>query len=464
MKSSEPISLPLPARWPRRLKTALLYAIGLERTALLEVRAGFENSPDPRAALLAEVDRLRELVEIKDEVNRLLRARIETITAAKRPHYSPEDRQAIVELRARTGWTLAQTARELVLAAQTVANWMRRIDEQGPDALLQTPTPVNKFPDFVTTLVQKLRAAAPHLGRRKVAEVFARMGLSLSASTAERMRKRPPPVTTPPPEPTGIEPEAKAKAKGKAKPSADKPRQVVTASHPGHVFHVDMTQIATSLGWWVPWFPFCLLPLWPFCWHIALVLDHYSRALVAFAVFKKEPTAAEIGAVLDRAVNAFGHAPRYIISDKGAQFQGEYRKWCERSAVKPRFGAVGKKGSIAVLERAILTLKLACLWRILVPLSLPRIEAEIAAYANWYNQHRPHAAVSGATPAEMRDGCLPACGLARIETRARMPLARGDPDGAAPPLRRRAHGQLELVVSYVEGRNHLPVFELREAA
>jgi putative transposase len=457
MKPSEPISLPLPARWPRRIKTALLYAIGLERAALLEVRAGFENSTDPRSASLAEIDRLRELVEIKDQVNRLLRARIEAIPAAKRPHYRPEDRQAIVELRARTGWNLAQTARELVLAAQTVANWMRRIDERGPEALLQTPAPVNRFPEFVTTLVKKLHAAAPGMGRRKVAEVFARMGLSLSASTAERMRKRPP-VTTPPPESR-----KRTEPKARTKPSADKAPRVVTAEYPGHVFHVDITQVATSLGWWVPWFPFCLLPLWPFCWHIALVLDHYSRALVAFAVFKKEPTAAELCALLKRAVSVFGRAPRYIVSDKGAQFQGEYRDWCERNTVKPRFGAVGQHGSIAVLERAILTLKSACLWRVLVPLSLPRIEAEIAAYVSWYNEHRPHASLGGATPTEVRHGCLPACGLPRIETRARMPLARGDPEGAAP-LRRRARAELELVVSHVEGRAHLPVFELREAA
>ena len=81
------------------------------------------------------------------------------------------------------------------------------------------------------------------------------------------------------------------------------------------------------------------------------VWNHFSRAPVASAVFKKEPTAGEVCALLDAAVDEAGRAPRYIVSDKGVQFQKEYRAWCDKHGVRPRFGALGKHGSIAVIER-----------------------------------------------------------------------------------------------------------------
>ena len=102
------------------------------------------------------------------------------------------------------------------------------------------------------------------------------------------------------------------------------------------------------------------------------MLDHFSRALVAFAVFRKEPTAAEVCALLDRAVEKTGRAPRYIVIDRGSQFREEYLAWCNDNGVRPRFGAVGKHGSIAVIERFILSLKTEFLRRIFVPLHCKR--------------------------------------------------------------------------------------------
>jgi hypothetical protein len=61
--------------------------------------------------------------------------------------------------------------------------------------------------------------------------------------------------------------------------------------------------------------------------------------------------------------------PKHIICDRGMQFDcNRIRTWCKRKNIKPpRYGAIGKHGSIAVVERFILTMKcvLACL--LLVP-------------------------------------------------------------------------------------------------
>lgn len=52
---------------------------------------------------------------------------------------------------------------------------------------------------------------------------------------------------------------------------------------------------------------------------------------------------------------------------------------------------------------------------------LPRSQAnmltELRLWQSWYNECRPHARWHGATPAEVRDGRLPAAGERRFETR-----------------------------------------------
>ncbi len=57
--------------------------------------------------------------------------------------------------------------------------------------------------------------------------------------------------------------------------------------------------------------------------------------------------------------------PKYIVCDRGKQFDcGGFRKWCRKKGIKPpRYGKIGKHGSLAVVERVILTIKclLGCL-------------------------------------------------------------------------------------------------------
>lgn len=71
------------------------------------------------------------------------------IPSPQRPHYPPTERLAILELKAARGWSLEQTAKAFLVTAATIAAWMNRLDEDGPDALVQVRTPVNKFPQFV---------------------------------------------------------------------------------------------------------------------------------------------------------------------------------------------------------------------------------------------------------------------------------------------------------------------------
>ena len=49
---------------------------------------------------------------------------------------------------------------------------MKRVDEQGPDALLQIRDPVNKFPDFVRYAVQRLKTLCSSMGKVKIAQTL----------------------------------------------------------------------------------------------------------------------------------------------------------------------------------------------------------------------------------------------------------------------------------------------------
>ena len=106
-------------------------------------------------------------------------------------------------------------------------------------------------------------------------------------------------------------------------------------------------------------------------------------------------------------------------------------------------------------------MKQECFRRILVPMNLAAFEHELEAYVAWYNEHRPHRALGGKTPAEVRDGLVPASERPALEPRARFPLV---PRAGPGRLRRRLRGPLELYLAYCRQRAHLPVVELRRAA
>ena len=354
---------------------------------------------------------------------------------------------AILELKAARCWSLAQTAAAFLVSDATVASWMKRLGENGPNALVQFREPVNKFPDFVRHLVLRMKVLCPTLGKVKLAEVLARAGLHLGATTVGRMIKE-----SPRPEPKTNTPS----------PSG-KPR-VVTARYPNHVWHTDLTAVPICSGFWSSWLPFSLPQRWPFCWWVAIVEDHFSRRIMGTATFSKQPTAIEVRTFLGRTVSKTGAKPHHLISDKGPQFWNRgYKDWCRRKGIKPRFGAIGQHGSIAVVERLILTVKtlLGCL--LLVPFRREQFQKELNLVASWYNELRPHMSLGGKTPNEVYHGTPPKNRSPRFEPRFAWP--RASPSAAPMTLVKGRPGvRLDLAVSFLEGRKHLPLVRIRRAA
>ena len=439
----QPPRTQLPSGWQGCIKSAVLYMIALAHYSIVYARAWAADSINARVRLAAEKDRLQEECALLREELRLKDTRIAQITPQRRPHYGPVERMAILELRAARGWSLKQTADTFLVTPATIAAWVKRIDDQGANALLQLREPVNRFPDFVRYIVQRLKTLNPSMGKVKIAETLCRAGLHLGVTTVGRILKE-----APQPEP------------GDAAPGAG----VVTARSPNHVWHVDLTAVPTTAGFWAPWLPFALPQCWPFCWWVAVVIDHFSRRVVGIARFGKNPTSLSIQSFLENAIVNAGEAPKYIICDKGQQFWCDvFKDWCDRNCIKPRFGAVGQHGSIALVERFILSMKNECTRIMLVPLCGDTFDSELTSYASWYNHSRPHSSLSGSTPHEVYHDLSPANERPRFEPRARWPRNARCAFPQAP-VDAKQGAPIRLDVRYHEDRKHLPIVGLRLAA
>jgi putative transposase len=334
----------------------------------------------------------------------------------------------------------------------TIALWMKRLDEEGEDALVATPIPINRFPLFVRTMVNTLRCVSPFLGTVRMSQILARAGVHLAATTVRRMladRKRSP-----------TKPTVVADAKKSATKTTSR---AVIARFPHHVWQADLTLVPRS-GFWVPWPFFALRQCWPFCWWIALVIDSYSRRVVGYAVFEKQPTSVEVRTFLGHAMAEVHAAPRYLITDLGPQFTAlDFVAWCKKKGVTNRYASKGSLRATAVVERFFLSLKSEWTSKISVALRKDLFRKQLGSYVRWYHSFRPHAGLAGRTPDEVYFEKGPAQKRPRFEPRARWP--RSAPC-AGPPARMRAGPgkPLELVVDFLDRERRLPVVEIRRVA
>ncbi len=435
-----PSDVSLPGTWPKQVKSAILHVISLAHWALIYSRSWTADSPLQRVRLKCKLDQaenenllLREELRIKD-------ARMAKFPSHQRPFYLPTDRLAILELRAARGWNLDQTARAFLVEPATISTWMKRIDEEGEQALVKLPAPINKFPAFVVHVVQRLKVLCPAMGKKRIAQMLARASLSISATSVARFLKQ---IPLPPPPSIRQRPDFAKGSTINHEPFG----RVVTARYPNHIWHVDLTAIPTRAGFWVTWLPMAILQCWPFCWWVACTIDHYTRRIVDFRVFKSPPTSRQITAFLNRLIRAAGQAPKYVISDKGTQFWCKaFKHWCKRRNIQPRYGAIGKYGSIAIVERFIRSLKSECTRRLVVPLAQSAMRRELEYYAVWFNICRPHQGLGGLAPDERT-----------------LPEKKKTPSDKC--WRRNSILQpMILDVSYFQERKHLPIIRLKPAA
>ncbi len=128
----------------------VLHAISLASTALSVAWGRAASSRSSRQRQGAEVERLRAEIALYKEELGIKDARWTRVPARRLPYYNPIQRMQILQLKAARGCSAVQTAERFLVREETIASWMKRLDEEGEWALVQVGEPVNKFPEFVT--------------------------------------------------------------------------------------------------------------------------------------------------------------------------------------------------------------------------------------------------------------------------------------------------------------------------
>lgn len=451
--------LPLPRSWPEHIRLALVHAVSLANVVMTSALARLATSKSAKTRAEGALQRARLQIAALEEELRIKDARMAKLAAKRRPHYGPLDRLAILELRAARGWTVAKTARRFLVGPATISGWMKRIDEGGTRALVQTVEPVNKFPDFAAVVVQRLKILFPSLGKKRIAQVLARAGLHLGVTTVGRMLKERDRSTASGQQVDGSS--AKAVASAKARGCKTTP---VIANYAHHVWQIDLTWVEILSGCWTAWWPFSALPKWPFCWCLAVIIDQYSRRVVGFEVFRDSPSAEQVGTVVDAAVATTEQAPRYLICDLGSAFTSdELARTCDAHDILPRFTTKESIRAKAIIERFFLSLKSEWLRRIRVSWRREDFLEQLRTYLSWYHDHRPHQGLGGRTPLEVYEARQPANQRPRFEPRERWPPRSGCAAPVVAKKRHRPEAKLELKTHTADG-SILPIVDLKRAA
>lgn len=346
----------------------------LVRAALLAARfAGRVRRRSLKRLAAKDTDaKAREILFLKDRVHQLemqlsiLRKSLHR--KAKRPRYEVRERLLIL-------WQMEafQIPRRKVfqyfgIARSTLYRWPHRIEDPKPSG-----PPANKTPTEVATLVWEITKANLSWGRIRLANQLKLLGVFIAASTVRNILQRPEPPNTPVSSSTGQKTPKKSEARS------------IPAWYPNHVWSIDTT-IVRSWG------------LWPI--HVLVAIDHFSRKVVC-VVPLEGPNAGWTIDALEEALRKHG-APKHLISDQAPVFVGDaFAKVLEHWNIKPRFGAIGKHGSIAVTERVIKTLKYEWLTQVPIIKGFDHLMRLCIEFKDWYNAWRPHMTLAGLRPDDL---------------------------------------------------------------
>jgi transposase InsO family protein len=400
---------------------ALMKATHLLGLALAERIRQYRDSGDIALDRFAQLQEQTLHVALLREALEVLASRLDKIPERHRPHFSPKARFRILRIKTLLALSADETAITFRVSAGTILRWeqeaLRAPERQTVGSLLKPVPPVRRYHDSVRHLVHTLTLVG-FPGDRSLAAHLARAGFKLARRTIQRIRKEKPNAPVP------------------ESPAPDPALRAVRARYPHHVWMLDLTEIPGFLRL--------------FSFKLAVVLDVFSRVPLAARVFLAEPRGRAIARLVADASRRFG-APRHSVSDQGAQFKSRaFRRSLARLGIRHRYGAIGRTGSIAIIERFFRTLKAIARLRAKPPLLRVDLERRLALALDYYVWLRPHQALAGATPAEIYSGCRPARCDAVQPPRGRP----GEGTGIPPP---------PLELRYLDPEQRLP-YLVRKAA
>ena len=273
------------------------------------------------------------------------------------------------------GWSAKETASRFVVHPNTIRNWKRALrDKHKAEDLVGAP-PWNKLHEGVRWLVHEIWALCPErdFGTRTIARHIIRAGIQISRASVRRIleEERPP---------------RQASGEEKAVCERTAPDHFFNPPEPNHVWHLDMTVLR------VLWMRF----------EVAAIIDGFSRKIMGLRAYRGTPTTADLITLIDEATTR-DTAPRFIVTDRGGQFQKVFRAAITERGICHARGQAQTWQFNAKVERLFWSLKRWWRLSLLVPNAVV-IRKRLDAYATWHNLYRPHEALGKLTPSEAARG------------------------------------------------------------
>ncbi|MGH9821763.1 MAG: transposase [Blastocatellia bacterium] len=343
--------------------------------AIASAVAALREQPEPLAELYSKTIEGNINSSRLQEEWALLRARMERTPPRHRKHYTPVERYQILVHKETYGLTILQTADAFLVSEQTICRWIAEAtgepEKKTVGSLLKAVPPLMSDSDVVRNLAVSMSLMG-FGGNLKVAQTLARAGVKLSKESVRRWRQKQGPAN----------PRKISSAGPKA---ADGP--VLRAKAPNHVWMIYITHIPGLFGL--------------FSFQLAVVIDVFSRMPLIGQVFISNPTANQMAELVRQAAAKHG-SPKHFVSDQGSQFTAaEFCKMLIGLGAKQRFGAIGKSGSIAIIERFWRSVKITLRLKLWPTLTAFGLQERLLTGLFHFAYHRPHQGIGGATPAEM---------------------------------------------------------------
>ena len=304
--------------------------------------------------------------------------------------YPAAEKLEIIRLVERSPLPVRDTLTKLGIPRATFYRWYDRHRQGGPDALADRAPRAervwNRIPQAVRDSVIQLALDEPALSPRELAARFTdTKSYFISEASVYRLLKAQGLVTSP------------AFIVIKA---AEAFKDKTTA--PNQLWQTDFTYLKV-IGW--GWF------------YLSSVLDDFSRYIVAWKLCTGM-RAEDVTATLDLALRASGldqatpaDRPR-LLSDNGSSYiASDLARWLEDHKIKHVRGAPYHPMTQGKIERWHQTLKNRIL---LENYFLPGdLETQLAAFVDYYNNHRYHESIDNLTPADVYFGRGPTILAAR---------------------------------------------------
>jgi transposase InsO family protein len=171
---------------------------------------------------------------------------------------------------------------------------------------------------------------------------------------------------------------------------------------------------------------------------IGAVIDAFSRRVLAVGAIRGAPSSAFAVRLLRQAMRRNG-TPRWLVRDKDPVLRADLvQRLLTAHGILRRYGAVGRRGSIALIERTWRSLETEYVRHLFLHRPVRALETRLRQWARWHNAWRSHQGLGQRTPDEAY--------------RRRLPRR----------VRNVTAGTLH--VRFLDGDHRLPILRLRNAA